>query len=252
MSHPRHRVIPVLLLDGGGLWKTRRFRDPIYLGDPVNTTRIFNDKEADELVVLGIGETSQRRSPPYAVVRELAGECSMPLCYGGGVSTLDDVRRLVGCGVEKVSVNRAATEDLALVERAAQVVGSQSVVVGIDVANRPDGRPVVKVLGGRLDTGLDPVEHAVRAERAGAGEIFLTSIDREGTGAGYDLELVAAVSGAVGIPVVAHGGAAGVDDLRAAVRAGASAVAASSIFVLYGRHRAPLITYPSRVDRSVA
>jgi cyclase len=251
VTHPRHRVIPVLLLNNGGLWKTRRFRDPVYLGDPVNVTRIFNDKEADELIVLGIDRISRDQAPAFGVIVELAGECSMPLAYGGGVSSLEDVRRLVGCGVEKVSLNRAAVEQPEVVEQAARVIGSQSVVVAIDVAARPSGERTVRVRGGSIDTGLEPTRHALQMEQAGAGEILLTSIDREGTGSGYDLGVVEEVSAAVSIPVVAHGGAAGVEDLRAAIRAGASAVAASGMFVLYGRHRAPLITYPSRVDRAI-
>lgn len=246
----RPRVIPCLLLDGEGLYKTTRFADPSYVGDPINTIRIFNDKEVDEAVLLNIGTARRGGDPPYALLRDLAGECFMPLCYGGGVRSTEQVRRLIQLGVEKVAVNTAAVERPAIVEEAAALLGSQSVVVSIDVRRDREGRPSVTTHAGSSSTELDPVEHARRAEALGAGEILLTAVDREGTRTGFDLDLIAGVSQAVGIPVVAHGGAATTGDLRAAVRAGASAVAAGSLHVHRGRERAVLITYPDHEARA--
>ncbi len=244
----RPRVIPCLLLDGKRLVKTMRFAAPLYLGDPVNTVRILNDKEVDELVVLDI--TARRRGQiQHRLIRQLAGECFMPLCVGGGVRSVDDFRTLIHLGVEKVAVNTATVEDPDLLTHASRLFGRQAVLASIDVRRRADGRRTVHVDGGARDTGLDPVEHAQAVERRGAGEILVTSIDLEGTRAGYDLELVQAVAQAVDCPVVAHGGAGKVSDLSAAVSAGASAAAAGSLFSLYGAHRAVLITYPDRATR---
>lgn len=240
------RAIPCLLLSGAGLVKTVRFRKPTYLGDPINIARLFNDKEVDELILLDIQATQAGRGPALDVVASLASECFMPLCYGGGVRTLEEMRALYAVGVEKVAINTRAAEDPPFVRAAADAFGSQGVVVAIDVGRGWLGGRRVLVRGGRKPTGLDPAQHARRMEEMGAGEILLTSVDRDGTLAGYDLELVKEVVGAVSIPVVACGGAGSIADLGAVVReAGAAAAAAGSLFVFSGPNRAVLVSYPS-------
>lgn len=242
------RAIPVLLLTRRGLVKTMRFKDRTYLGDPINIVRIFNDKEVDEIVVLDIDATPERRGPDIPRITSIVSEAFMPVCYGGGITTLDDVRRLVAAGIEKVALNTSAVENPALVSEAARLLGSSSVVVSIDVQRKMlRGQRVVTRCGSRA-TEFAPVDFARRMEAAGAGEILLNSVDRDGTQTGYDLELVRVVSDAVSIPVVACGGARDAADLGAAVGAGASAAAAGSLFVFRGPHRAVLISYPSPAE----
>lgn len=241
----RPRVIPVLLLRNRGLIKTVRFKDPTYLGDPINVVKIFNDKEVDELVFLDITATIEGRRPPFDTLAEIASECFMPLGYGGGVHTLEDVKIILSVGIEKVSINSHAVENPMFVRQAADQVGSQSIVVSIDVKKTMLGRYQVVTQGGRRATSLDPVRFAVQMAEMGAGEILLNSVERDGTMQGYDIELIKKVSHSVDIPVVACGGAAKIDDLAAAVRdGGASAAAAGSMFVFQGKHRAVLISYP--------
>jgi cyclase len=240
------RVMPVLLLRGRGLVKTTAFKKPVYLGDPVNVIRIFNDKEVDELTLVDIEATPQQRGPNFQLLREIASECFMPLGYGGGISTVDQVRQLLALGIEKVVINTRADEDPSFVTAAADQAGGQSVVVSIDVKRRLFGGYRVMTHGGRHDTGADPVEYAQRMQSLGAGELVVNSIDRDGTMQGYDLELIRRVSEAVDVPVVACGGASGVEDFGRAVASGASAVAAGAMFVFQGAHRGVLISFPAR------
>lgn len=245
----RTRVIPSLLLRNAGLVKTTRFRDPVYIGDPINTVRIFNEKEVDELTFLDITATVENRKPPFKLLSEIAGECFMPLGYGGGIRSLEDIRDILGLGAEKVIINSHAVEHPDFVRESSDRFGSQSVVVSIDARKKPlFGGYEVHIRGGREGTGLDPVRHAVRMQELGAGEILLTSIDRDGTMSGYDLDLVRAVSGAVDVPVIACGGAGSIAHLAGAVQAGASAVAAGAFFVFQGKHRAVLINVPPREE----
>ena len=238
-------MIPVLLLKGSGLVKTVKFKAPRYLGDPINILRILNDKEVDEVAILDVTATPQNHSPRFSLIGDIVSECFMPVAYGGGIRTVEDVRQVLAIGVEKVIINTQATIDRTLISRAATMFGSQAIVGGMDVkASRFTKRYEVFSHGGRRQTGFEPVALAQQLAEAGAGEIFLTSIDRDGTGTGYDLELVARVAGAVDIPVVACGGASSVQDFVAAISAGASAVSAGSMFVFKGRHRAVLINYP--------
>lgn len=243
------RVIPCLLLRNTGLVKTFQFQDPTYLGDPCNIVRIFSDKEADELVLLDITATIESRTPRLDLIREIASECFMPLAYGGGIKRVSEVEQIIGIGIEKVVINTAGVEDPRLIEESARVVGSQSVVAALDVRKRAITRRYeVCTHSGRQYSGLDPVTCAKRMEDAGAGEIFLNSIDRDGTMTGYDLALVRQVATAVRIPVIACGGASTISDFGAAVKAGASAVAAGSIFVFQGRYKAVLISFPTAQD----
>jgi len=238
------RVIPCLLLRNGGLVKTVKFENPKYIGDPINAVRIFNDKEVDELAFLDISATPTGTQPNFDLIADIASEAFMPFAYGGGITTLEQIKRLFATGVEKVILNSAASHDPSLISRAAEHAGSQSVVVSIDVRKSWLRKHSVLTRCGTVDLKINPVDYAKKAEAAGAGEILLTSVDRDGTMSGYDLELVEAVARAVSIPVIASGGAGSLEDFHSAIASGASAVAAGSLFVFHGRHRAVLITYP--------
>ena len=245
----RTRVIPCLLLRNRGLVKTVRFKDPTYLGDPINAVKIFNDKEVDELIFLDIKATVENREPPFNLISGIASECFMPFCYGGGIKSLKDIQSILNLGVEKVSVNSYAAENPHFVRAAADLVGRQSIVVSLDVKKHLSGQYEVFSRGGEKPTGLNPVQFAIEMEKMGAGELLLNSIDRYGTMAGYDLELIKSVTESVSIPVVACGGAGKLEDFSDAVReGGASAVAAGSLFVFQGRLRGVLINYPSPND----
>ena len=239
-----HRVIPCLLVSQGGLVKTRQFKQPKYVGDPINAVRIFNDKEVDELMVLDIDASKEGRGPNFELVEELAGECFMPLCYGGGIRTADEARQLFSLGVEKVCLQSAVLRDPSIVREIADRSGEQSVVVSIDVKRGRDGQSQAYSAAGISLPTTDWRELMKRALEMGAGEIVLNSVDRDGTLSGYDLELIAEASPLSEAPIIALGGAGSPGDFRAAVDAGASAVAAGAYFVFYGPHRAVLITYP--------
>lgn len=239
----RKRLIPVLLLKGDGLYKTRRFKEPKYVGDPFNAAKVFNDKEVDELVVLDIDASREGRGPNFDFVREMASECFMPLSYGGGISSLEHIRAANFNGAEKVIVNTAAT-DGDFIRAAAAEFGSSTIVGSIDVKKDLFGRKRVFLAGGSRKTGMSAVEHARQLAGQGVGEILINSIDRDGMMEGYDIELVREVSAAVDVPVVACGGAGSIAHFEAALEAGASAVAAGSFFVFQGKHRAVLITFP--------
>jgi cyclase len=243
----RPRVIPSLLLRGGGLVKTRGFKAPVYVGDPINTVRIFNDKGVDELVLLDISATPEGRGPLFDLLSAIASEAFMPLAYGGGIRIVDDARKILTLGFEKVVINTAALESPHFIRELSELTGSQSVVVSIDVRRKLLGRYEVYGSGGRKATGLDPVRHATAMQKMGAGEILLNSIDCDGKMEGYDLELIRNVATAVDIPVIACGGAGSLADLSAALQSGADAVSAGSLFVFHGRHRAVLISYPTNV-----
>ena len=240
------RVMPCLLLMNGGLVKTIKFKNPDYVGDPINAIRIYNEKEVDELIFLDITATIEKRSPPYKVLSEITSECFMPVTYGGGINNVEDIRKILSLGVEKVAINSYAVENPEFVEEAAERYGSSTIVVSIDVRRRLFGRYEVYIYGGRKSTGLDPVEFAVKMENLGVGEILLTSIDRDGTQEGYDLDLIERVTNTVGVPVVACGGAGQVSDFHEAINRGASASAAGSMVVYYGRNRAVLTNFPAR------
>jgi len=248
----RARVIPCLLLSGERLVKTVRFAQPTYVGDPINAVKIFNDREVDELAILDIGATRERRDPPFEHLRAIAGECFMPLSYGGGIRTIEQARRLFSIGVEKVLINSAAIDDPTLMTRIADEYGSQAVIAGIDVKKDWLGRPRVFTRAGSHNTGRTPREHADAVVSHGAGEILLTSIDRDGTMSGYDVAMIRELSAAVPVPLVACGGAGTIAHLGEAIAAGASAVAAGSLFVFAGPRRAVLINYPSPAELKTA
>lgn len=239
------RVIPVLQIDEGGwLVKTRQYRSPRYLGDPINAVKIFNEKRVDELVVIDIAASRSGRDPAYDVLADIASEAFMPVAYGGGLRSVDQARRVVNLGIEKVIVNSALFNQPAAVKMMASELGSQSVVASIDVRRGGDGALITTSGSASRDESESAEALALRAVSMGAGEILVSATDREGTRAGYDLDAIRAISSAVRVPVIALGGSAGVDDFSGALDAGASAVAAGSQFVFYGRREAVLITYP--------
>lgn len=243
----RPRVIPVLLLDNSGLVKTVRFGKPTYIGDPINAVRLFNDMEVDELVVLDINASRECRGPNYTLIKELAGEAFMPLCYGGGVRTADEFARLFDLGLEKVSVDQGAVRNPDLIRDASVRFGSQSVVVCIDIrSSRLGGARGWDYLSKKKLAAPESI--ARKMEQAGAGELFLSFVDRDGVMKGMDLPTIQSVSRHVSIPVVALGGAGSLEDLVAASAAGADAVAAGSIFVYHGHTKGILINYPSQPE----
>lgn len=247
----RPRLIPTLLLKDGGLYKTRKFSDPVYIGDPINAVRIFNDKGVDEIVLLDIDASVEGRGPSFDRIADIASEAFVPICYGGGVRSIEDFSRLMKLGVEKVAVNTAVADDFGLLTEAAAMFGSQSVVFSLDVRRGMFNRMERFVRGARATARMSPLEAARAAEAAGAGEIMLTAVDRDGQMTGYDSALISTIAHAVGVPVIANGGASSLEDMLEAVfKSGASAAAAGSLFVFQGKHRAVLITYPD--ERVVA
>lgn len=240
----RPRVIPCLLLKNEGLVKTVRFKEPKYLGDPINIVRIFNDKEVDELIFLDITATIENRRPNFDLLGKITSECFMPLGYGGGIRDIDDVKKLLAMGIEKIVLNSSAVENPSLIHLAAEYAGSQAVVISLDVKKSLLGKFEIYTRSGKKATGLDPVKFAIEMEKQGAGEILVNSIDRDGMMQGYDLELVRRVADSVTVPVVACGGAGNIQHLAEAIQVGASAAAAGSMFVFQGPLRGVLISYP--------
>lgn len=240
------RVIPCLLLKNEGIVKSVNFKKTTYIGDPINAVKIFNDKEVDELLFIDIEATKQGREPNYELISRISCEAFMPFGYGGGITTVEQIKKLTRLGVEKVTLNACAQKNPDFISQAADVAGSQSVVASIDVKKDLLGRYRVFNYAQHKTTPADPVEYALLMESKGAGEILLNSVDRDGTFAGYDTALIKKVSQAVSVPVIAMGGAGHLQHFVAAVENGASAVAAGSFFVFYGPHRAVLITYPEK------
>ncbi len=241
----RTRIIPTLLLRNESLVKTVRFGKFTYVGDPANTVRIFNELEVDELLFLDITATSEGRSPNLKVLSDIANECFMPLGYGGGICSLEQAKSVFDIGFEKVAVNSCAIENPNLLTEIARQYGSQAVIASIDVKTGFLGKQVVRTQSGRHNTHRDPVDWAKEVEGHGAGEILLTSIDREGTWEGFDLELVKRVSDAVSIPVIAHGGCGCVSDINKVVKqANASAVGLGSMVVFQKKGMGVLVNFP--------
>ena len=231
--------------------KTTRFAEPRYVGDPLNAVRIFNEKHVDELVVTDIDASLLGKEPDYDLIKKLAAECRMPLCYGGGIKTADQIGRIIGLGVEKVALGSAVVETPELISKAASHVGSQSIVVVIDAKKAGLlGRYSAFTHNGRRNTGLTPAELAKQAEALGAGEILLNSIDQDGTLEGYDYALIDEVRDAVSLPMSVLGGAGSVDDIRRLVdRYGVIGAGAGSLFVFKGKYRAVLINHPKPEEK---
>lgn len=247
----RPRIIPCLLVKNGGLVKTIRFGESKYVGDPINAVRIFNEKEVDELTVLDIDATVHNREPNYRMIANLAAECRMPLCYGGGVRRVEQVEKIISLGVEKVAMSAAAVRTPDLIKQAAERVGNQSVVVVMDVKKAGLLRRYeVFTHNGTQSTGLDPVSFARRAHAAGAGEVVVNAIDRDGAMEGYDLELISRVREAMSLPVTVLGGAGSLAHIQGLIRKfGIIGAAAGSLFVFKGKYRAVLINYPLQAEK---
>ncbi|MCK9275948.1 MAG: AglZ/HisF2 family acetamidino modification protein [Syntrophales bacterium] len=238
------RVIPCLLLRQGGLVKTRKFSEPQYIGDPVNAIRIFNDKEVDELMVLDITASKEGNAPDFGLIEEFAGECFMPLTYGGGICEVAQARQLFASGVEKICLQTAILDDLSLVSRLSDQFGSQSILISVDLKKNRFGKHQLYSASRGKTLFKDWRSFIQQAVLAGAGEIVLNAVDRDGMMEGMDLELIEKAAASVSVPIIAMGGAGSMSDIKAAVDAGASAVAAGAFFVFHGPHRAVLITYP--------
>jgi len=244
----KHRLIPCLLVHNKGLVKTQKFANPKYVGDPINAIRIFNEKEVDELVVLDISASKEKREPNYELVEQLASECFMPLCYGGGIRTIEQARTLFGLGLEKIAVQSAALEDLTLLTKIAEQFGSQSVVVSVDIKKNWLGKHSLLMSASGKISSRSWQDYIRQAVASGAGEVMLNAVDRDGLMQGMDIDLIHEASTSLSVPLIAVGGVGSLSDIKAAVDAGASAVAAGAFFVFHGPHRAVLITYPSYQD----
>jgi imidazole glycerol-phosphate synthase subunit HisF len=246
----RPRFIPCLLIRKKGLVKTVKFGTGKYVGDPINAVKIFNEKEADELIVLDIDASANGAEPDFALIQKLAAECRMPLCYGGGVKTVEHAKRITSLGVEKVAISSAALADPGLISAIAAEIGSQSVVVVLDVKRSLFGRYEVYTHNGQKGSGRSPVDVARQAEQLGAGEIVINSIDQDGQMKGYDLELAAKIRAAVALPISVLGGAGSLDDVAKLIRTcGVVGASAGSLFVFKGSYRAVLINYPTVLER---
>jgi cyclase len=240
------RVIPLLLIEDESMVKTVRYRERTYLGDPVNVVNLFNQFEVDEIVLLDIGATRRARSPDMELLQALAEECWVPLAYGGGITSLEQVGSILRLGIEKVVLGAIAAREPTFVRAVSERYGAQAVVVSVDAERTPAGYEVV-VEGATRRVGIAPEDYARTMEDAGAGELLVNAVDRDGTWEGYDVALIQRVASAVGIPVIACGGASGRDDLARPIRgAGAAAVAAGSLFVFRGPGRGVLVNFPER------
>jgi cyclase len=248
----RPRIIPCLLLQNGGLVKTTGFKDPKYVGDPINAVRIFNEKEADELLVLDIDASVTGAEPDFKLIANLAAECRMPLCYGGGIKSMEQAKRISSLGVEKVAISSAALENPGLIAAIAAELGSQSVVVVLDTKKlSPGSEHEVWTHNGRKRTGVGVEQAAASAAAAGAGEVVLNSIDNDGLMRGYDIGLAERVRRVIRVPLTVLGGAGSHADIGQLIAAcGVIGASAGSLFVFKGPHRAVLISYPTRAQRA--
>lgn len=246
----RSRIIPCLLVHKKGLVKTVNFKDPKYVGDPINAVKIFNEKEVDELIVLDIDATVEKCEPNFQMIKNLATECRMPLCYGGGVTTPEQAKEIIKLGAEKVALSAAAVNNPEVIKDIGKEVGVQSVVVVIDVKKKGlFGKYEVFTHNGKKSTGLNPVDFAKKMEEIGVGEIVINSIDHEGTMKGYDLKLFESIRAQISVPLTIMGGAGSPDHIKEAVnKFGIIGAAAGSLFVFKGKYRAVLIQYLNKAD----
>ena len=244
----RVRIIPVLTLQNEKLVKTIRFKNPTYIGDPINAVKIFNEKEVDEIVILDITATKEKREPNYSKIEEIASEAFMPFAYGGGITSLNQIEKLFKLGIEKVVLNSILETNINLVTEAAKIFGSQSIIASIDVKKNIFGKTHAYKISGTTKIEASVLDYIKQLEQAGVGEFFINSIDKDGTYSGYDIELIKSVSNQVNTPIVACGGAGSIDSFLPAIQNGASAIAAGSMFVYTGSTRGILINYPKQED----
>lgn len=249
MLYPR--IIPCLLVHNKGLVKTVKFKDPKYVGDPINAVKIFNEKEVDELIVVDIDATRQEQEPDYKMIENLAIECRMPLCYGGGIKTAEQAQRVFSLGVEKIAISSVALENPTIVTNIAERVGNQSVVIVLDVKKKTlSSKYEIWTHNGTKNTGKNPIEFALEMEKRGAGEIVINSIDNDGLMKGYDLNLISKVRENIHIPMTVLGGSGSLDDIGEVIKQhGIIGAAAGSFFVFKGKYRAVLISYPTQTEK---
>jgi len=244
----RSRVIPVLLLQNGGLVKTYKFKQPKYVGDPINAVKIFNEKEVDELLLLDISCSVNQSEPDYNLIHEIVSEAFMPIGYGGGINTVGQAKRIFDLGIEKIILNTSLQTNPDLVSQISSIYGSSSVVANIDYKKNIFGKHKVFFKSGTIKSEFSPIDWALKLQEAGAGEIILNNIDREGTYSGYDIDLLSNLNNKIKVPVVISGGASSLEDFKNAIDAGASGMAAGSMFIYKRPHNAVLINYPSFND----
>lgn len=247
----RPRIIPYLLVHKKGLVKTVKFKDPKYVGDPINAVKIFNEKEVDELMVFDIDASVENREPDFTLIKNLAAECRMPFGYGGGVKTVEQARKIINLGAEKVAISTTAIENPTIIPAIARAIGTQSVVVVIDVKKVGIlGKYEVVYQNGKKTTGKNPIEFAKALERLGVGEIVINSVDRDGTMEGYDIKLIKSIREVVNIPMSVLGGAGKLEDIKEVIdNFGVIGAAAGSLFVFKGKYRAVLISYPTYQEK---
>lgn len=248
----RPRIIPCLLLHQEGLVKSVNFKNYKYIGDPLNTVRIFNEKEVDELIILDIDASVNNVEPDYKMIESLAAECNMPVCYGGGIKTIEQVLRIISLGVEKIAISSAIINDLTLIQKMVEIVGSQSIVVVLDVKKSLIGRYDIYIHNGKIRSDKNLLEFAKQLETAGVGEIVINSIDRDGMMNGYDYDLIEKVRNVINIPLTVLGGAGSLKDIQKVIaRFGLIGSAVGSLFVFKGIYKAVLINYPSRTEKDL-
>lgn len=242
------RIIPVLLIEDGYLVKTKQFKNPVYLGDPINAVKIFNEKEVDEIVILDISASKEQKKPNFELISEIASECFMPMTYGGGINDIEDIKTLFSIGIEKVCINQHCLTDFSLVQEASRIFGAQSIVVAVDIKHNFLGKPLVYDYV-KKSTLNDPIAFLTEAEKNGAGEIFVNFFDRDGVMQGYDILYLIKITEKIKLPIIACGGAGNLDHIKELFsKTKVPAAAAGSMFVFTGKHKAVLITYPESTD----
>lgn len=248
----RPRILPSLLIHENGLVKTVNFKNPKYVGDPINAVKIFNEKEVDELAVFDIDATVLGKEPNYSLIERLASQSMMPLCYGGGVKTVEQAQRIFSLGIEKIALSSAVLQNPQLITEIADRVGAQSVIVVLDVKKKLLGGYEVYTHNGKKATGINPFKFVEEAQKLGAGEIVINSIDKDGQMKGYDLDLIAKIREKISLPMTVLGGAGSLQDIEKVIEQhGVIGVAAGSLFVFKGPYKAVLINYPTQLEKDM-
>jgi cyclase len=247
----RPRIIPSLLLHDKGLVKTVNFKSPKYVGDPINAVRIFNEKEVDELAFFDIDASVLNQEPDYGLIEKLANQSRMPLCYGGGVKTVEQAQRIFSLGIEKIALSSAVIQNPNLISQIADRVGSQSVIVVLDVKKKLLGGYEIYTHNGKKNTGINPIKFAKEVEGLGAGELIINSIDQDGVMKGYDMNLIDKIAESISIPLTVLGGGSSLSDIEKVIdKHGVIGVAAGSLFVFKGPYKAVLINYPTQIEKN--
>ena len=248
----RPRIIPCLLLQNNGLVKTVNFKNPKYVGDPINAVRIFNEKEVDELVIFDIDATVLKNEPNYGLIERIANQSRMPLCYGGGIKTVKQAKRIFGLGVEKIALSSSVVDNPNLITQIGDLVGAQSVIVVLDVKKKLFGGYEIFTHNGKKARGIDPFKFIKNAQKLGAGEIIINSIDKDGLMKGYDTNILDLVRKKTDLPITILGGAGSLVDIKNIIKKyKVIGLAAGSLFVFKGKFRAVLINYPSKVEKDI-